>query len=372
MSKAASKIEKMTESTIVEPFEQWNMSQDEKYRIQVRSDFTREFPVAVFGPRETKPIIKNDNGVVEKIENAFCKLEAKEKNGQKKGYYVNMPTVISRRGFKTNIVKGKPLKSIAITLFRSNPDHKLFIDNMLELQFNAAKHVIANKDLNPPDRDPKEVIKKFSILFRYEKDVDGFENKDSEKVYFYLNPLDFHDEEKQTDSIMKFYLPYQDEKGKWMEATWDDLLDKPYGFELIPKIKIMKLFHGNGYSLTIKCVSCVINRLIDIEHTAAQEETLRIVSENELNRAAIMEKFGALKNRTIEDPKDFPHPSGEKFEAKVTEFSHSFAASVSATPSNIPSFDLDSTNQNFAKFESNLNFDALKDASKNILDDDTI
>jgi len=290
--------QELDEETIL--FNKWNEEQIEEYRITNRVNFTKVFPKIHFGPRVEVPSKKpNEDGKFSM--NASCKAFQLEPNGREKAYYIDMPAVVSKRGFVTteNKASGKKSVSIPITLYRSNPDHLKFINGMLEIRTEAAKHIAATPMLKPGTKNISEILLKMSKLFYFEVDNDNIPNPESEEVYYFLTPLDYTDEEKDVRTKMEFYIPYKKmkngkETNEWEKIEWEHLLDSDYGFEFIPKLKVFKISHGNVYALTTKCVSCCITRVFPKLKSNHQDLTLKTVhekKENEENLRNILEKF---------------------------------------------------------------------------------
>src|SRR5881296_944554 len=112
-------------------FKLWNESiKEEKFKITKRNPYTEDFLTPIFGQRLIKTSIKDGK----EIESASAKIEYKLLNGRQMGYNIEMPTVVCRNGFQTKKVKGADVSSISVTLYRSNPDHLKFINNMLWLK----------------------------------------------------------------------------------------------------------------------------------------------------------------------------------------------------------------------------------------------
>ena len=110
-------------------FEQWNNEQQERYKIKNRTtNFTKELPEIIIGQRISKQFTNEKKEV---IEYGNCPFKAKMQNGRETSLFIDLPTVIAGKGFKTTQVKGVSKKSIAVILYRSNPDHKKFIDLIL-------------------------------------------------------------------------------------------------------------------------------------------------------------------------------------------------------------------------------------------------
>ena len=284
-------------------FEQWNNEQQERYKIKNRTlNFTNELPQIIIGQRISKQFTNDKREI---IEYGNCLFKAKMQNGRETSLFIDLPTVIAGKGFKTTQVKGVSKKSIAVILYRSNPDHKKFIDLILELETKSVEHVIKTKDLKPEKKDMSYMKGKFSKLLRFDKDNDGMEDENSDKVYFYLNPLDYENKEDETKNAkMKIFAPYKqvnkDGKEDWTELQWNDVLDKPLSLEIIPKIKVISLYHGSTYSITIKCISIVVTDFKEIEKTIYQENTLKAM-ESETNKQEILNKFSKLFK--TEEPK---------------------------------------------------------------------
>jgi len=290
-------------------FDEWNASQPEKFRIINRAPFTRVLPELRILDRVSKTVDTLDKeGRPAKEEMGFCPIKAHYPNGREVGLSIDIPTVIARSGFKTTVSKtGKKTISIPLVLYRSNPDHRRFLDLMVDIQNQAVDYIIANpKTMKGGSREQRDIRNKFSKLFYFAKDKDGYDltMEQSEEVYMYLNPLDYVDKEKGVTNLMKILFPIhkKDESGKelnaWEELSWADVLDKDIALEITPKIIIQKIHHGAQYSLTVKCVSFVITNFFPIEKSASQEIVLRSIQENQQNKDAILEKFAVLKSMT--------------------------------------------------------------------------
>jgi hypothetical protein len=278
-------------------FQQWNNSQESNYKITSRKSYNFPDVNIVFSqytPKKTKDASGKD--VVYGESRIFNKLP----NGRDVGLYIELPTVIARTGFKTQ-KEGKAMGtiSIPIVLYRSNPDHLMFINGMNELLGKAFSFVLENKsDFKPGTKNLQEISKKFGKTFRYEV-VDDIEDPESDKVYFYLNPLDYLNVDTGESSKMKFYLPFKKEgKDEWEEISWDQILDKPIGFECIPQIKLMKIYHGSSYSFTIKCTSCVILRVFKREIKSGQDTTLQNFTQK-IDKNDILSKFSVISTKEI-------------------------------------------------------------------------
>ena len=287
-------------------FEQWNNEQQERYKIKNRTtNFTKELPEIIIGQRGNKQFTNEKKEI---IEYGNCPVKAKMQNGRETSLFIDLPTVIAGKGFKTTLVKGVSKKSIAVILYRSNPDHKKFIDVILDLESKCIKHASSQKNLMPT-RNLSDVRGRFSKLLRFDKDNEGIEDPDSDKVYFYLNPLDYENKEDETKSAkMKILAPYKqtNKNGKedWTELQWSDILDKPLSLEIIPKIKVISLYHGSSFSITMKCISIVVTDFKEIEKSLYQETTLKAM-ESESNKQAILEKFSKLfKTKETEEVKE--------------------------------------------------------------------
>ncbi len=350
-------------------FNAWNDAQDEKGKITKRTPYMEDFPNPIFNQRLVKNSIGKDGS---SIESASAKIEAKLPNGRQMGFNEEMPSVVCRNGFKTKKVKGQDVRSIAVTLYRSNPDHLKYINNMLWLRRKAAEHIIfASKDYKPSSKEPEKVEAKFSKIFRYEE-VDNIEDENSEKVFYYLNPLDYTNPESGEVSRMQFFLPGKKintdgtPSNQWEEVPWEALLDQPFGFEGVPKIKVQKLFHGAQFALTTKCTSIVIHRIFPIEKGSGQEETLKTAAEDFKTREDLVAKFGAImltKEKAPEKVVFIPQNDVSLISGVSEEPDYQASAPVSAM-ANFPG--VPTASSVFVPENPNvLNFNALKQPSSN-------
>ena len=294
-----------------ELFEGWNEKQSEDRKINTRyqnftSNFNENEEILVL-PRVPKSFIKNGSEV------KYGSLPIKLKNiktGREKALEIELPTVIG--SFKTTMIGSESKDSIAITLYRSNPDHKMFIDFFLKLEdtiqqsildpIKKVAHGIDKDDLTGENRrfGIKLLKGKFSKIFRFEKDESdpsgARENPNSEKVYMYLNPLDFvNDKEPEKSVKMKFYFPCKNETNNdFIEAPWSAFINKPLLLEMIPKLKIMHIYDNGKFSIIIKCASVVVTDIREKTTFNKQSETLNQISELKSVTDAILEKFKNL------------------------------------------------------------------------------
>ncbi len=340
-------------------FQEWNRDQEPFNRILYPLEFdTSETENVQF----EKPVTGIEYTGADGKKGTYTSVDISQKKGSKKinGVTLNLPSVISRRGY-CELKEGAP-KCIPFVMDLNNPHHrhflyvtyKSFVIKVIEMMLmNPSAFGIQKKAFSESDIADKESKKykdaiasiydsgTFKHFWRYPQEGEEIDTESNMRMCFF-NPIEKHgskatkDKKASKDFITSVFLVFGGKSHKislrqlekicegWeINEEGQEFLGKPKSIEFAPKVLFSRATYTNCPSLKPTWTSLVITDIFEGEPPKRADEARAAEAQAYANKSGDFSKFVGLEGFKDERRNFSGKPKEERREVKKAQYKDS-------------------------------------------------